>query len=220
MATARNMIGQGVRAVTTRQHTDRQPRFTLNSAEPWSRSLRPDLSRQRSHEPDADRTSSPCRLARQTPDNQTARQKQGPHHCGDLHAHAQRPLQVGQAYSSAFEGSTTAQSRALHAAAGPRRISRERRSLRGDAGGSARRSWRPRREVSQRRLGSALAGWPGNALLHALSRSPPSRASVYAGASARIPVAKPGDVRIWNWKSCGRSAGRPAAPATIPKESQ
>src|SRR5439155_24011147 len=52
-----------------------------------------------------------------------------------------------------------------------------------------------RREVSQRRLGSALAGWPGNAVLHAFSRSPPSRAGVYARASARIPVAERGGVR-------------------------
>src|SRR5207249_11983843 len=55
--------------------------------------------------------------------------------------------------------------------------------------------WGPRREVSQRRLGSALAGWPGNAVLHAFSRSPPSRAGVYARASARIPVADRGGVR-------------------------
>src|SRR5438552_17631441 len=41
----------------------------------------------------------------------------------------------------------------------------------------------PRREVSQRRLGSALAGRHGNAVLHAFSRSPPSRAGVYARAS-------------------------------------
>src|SRR5438094_7536710 len=115
--------------------------------------------------------------------------------CGDLHAHAQCPLQVGQAYSSAPEGSTTAQPRALHAAAGPCGIGRERRSLRGDARRSARRLWGPRREVSQRRLGSALAGWPGNAVLHAFSRSPPSRAGVYARASARISVAERGVVR-------------------------
>src|SRR5438094_6262070 len=115
--------------------------------------------------------------------------------CGDLHAHAQCPLQVGQAYSSAPEGSTTAQPRALHAAAGPRGIGRERRSLRGDARGSARRWWGPRREVSQRRLGSALAGWRRNAVLHAFSRSPPSWAGVYARASARIPVADRGGVR-------------------------
>src|SRR6202043_3355577 len=126
-------------------------------------------------------------------ESQTARQ--GPHHCGDLHAHAQCPVQVGQAYSSAPQGSTTAQPRALHAAAGPCGISRERRSLRGDARRSARRLWGPRREVSQRRLGSALAGWPGNAVLHAFSRSPPSRAGVYARASARIPVAERGGVR-------------------------
>jgi hypothetical protein len=36
---------------------------------------------------------------------------------------------------------------------------------------------------------------PGNALLHALSRNPPSRAGVYARASARIPIAKRGAVR-------------------------
>ena len=40
--------------------------------------------------------------------------------------------------------------------------------------------------------------WPvglGNAVLHAFSRSPPSRAGVYARASARIPVAERGGVR-------------------------
>src|SRR5207244_6800766 len=74
-------------------------------------------------------------------------------------------------------------------------IGRERRPPRGDARGSARRWWGPRREVSQRRLGSALAGWPGNAVLHAFARSPPSRAGVYARASARIPVADRGGVR-------------------------
>ena len=82
-----------------------------------------------------------------------------------------------------------------HAAADPRGIGRERRSLRGDARRSARR-WRgPRPEVSQRRLGSALAGRPGNAVLHACSRSPPSRAGVHARASARIPVAEQGGDR-------------------------
>src|SRR6266404_6139262 len=126
-------------------------------------------------------------------ESQSARQ--GPHHRGDLHAHAQCPHQVGQAYSSAPEGSTTAQPRALHAAAGPSGIGRERRSLRGDARRSARRLWGPRREVSQRRLGPALAGWPRNAVLHAFSRSPPSWAGVYARASTRIPVAERGGAR-------------------------
>jgi len=126
-------------------------------------------------------------------ESQTARQ--GPHHRGDLHAHAQCPLQVGQAYSAALEGSTTAPPRALHAAAGPCGIGRERRSLRGDARRSARWLWGPRREVSQRRLGSALAGWPGNAVLHAFTRGPPSRAGVYARASARISGAERGGVR-------------------------
>src|SRR5437867_5917166 len=78
-----------------------------------------------------------------------------------------------KAYSSAPEGSTTAQPCALHAAAGPCGIGGERRSLRGDAGGSARRWGQPCPEVSQRRLGSALAGWPGNAVLYAFSRGPP-----------------------------------------------
>jgi hypothetical protein len=45
--------------------------------------------------------------------------------------------------------------------ASPCGIGRERRALRGDAHRSARRWWRPRREVSQRRLGSALAGERG-----------------------------------------------------------
>ena len=72
--------------------------------------------------------------------------------------------------------------------------------------------WGPRREVSQRRLSSALASWPGNAVLHAFSRSPPSRAGGYARASARIPVAERGGTYgIWNWeklwKECGSSGG-------------
>ena len=54
------------------------------------------------------------------------------------HMHNVR-CQVGQADGSASEGSTAAQPRALHAAAGPCGIGRERRSLRGDARRSARR---------------------------------------------------------------------------------
>ena len=73
-------------------------------------------------------------------------------------------------------------------------IGRERRPLRGDARGSPRRLG-PRREVSQRRLGSILAGWGGNAVLHAFSRSAPSRASLYVGASTWISVAGQGDLR-------------------------
>ena len=74
-------------------------------------------------------------------------------------------------------------------------INRERRSLRRDARGSARRRWRPRQKVSQRRLGAALASRPGNALLHAYSRSPPSRTGVHAGASAGISAAAQDRVR-------------------------
>src|SRR5207245_11084902 len=119
----------------------------------------------------------------------------GPADSSDIHARARRPLQAKRAYRSAPESSTTARPRALHAAAGPCGIGGERRSLHGDGRGSARRWWRPRREVSQRRLGPALAGWRGNAVLHAFSRSPPPRAGVHARASARIPVADRGDSR-------------------------
>src|SRR5205814_9180344 len=55
--------------------------------------------------------------------------------------------------------------------------------------------WGRRQTGAQRRLGSALAGWPGNAVLHACSRSPPSRAGVYGCASTRIPGAERGGVR-------------------------
>src|SRR5271166_984647 len=44
-------------------------------------------------------------------------------------------------------------------------------------------------------MGEALAGWPGNAVLHARSRSPPSRTGVHAGASTRIPLAAKSVVR-------------------------
>src|ERR1035438_4787927 len=113
-----DIIGQGIgshdHASTPGSHATRPNRS-------------PDLCRQRSHEPDSYRAFGPYRL-----ESQTARQ--GPQHCRDLHAHAQCPLQVGQTYSSASEGSTTAQPRTLHAAAGPCGISRERRSLRRDVG--------------------------------------------------------------------------------------
>jgi len=49
-------------------------------------------------------------------ENETARQ--GPDHCSDLHTHAQCPREVGAAYSSAPESSTTAEAHGLHAAAG------------------------------------------------------------------------------------------------------
>ncbi len=73
-------------------------------------------------------------------------------------------------------------------------IGAERRSLCGDAGRSA-QWWGPRPEVSPRRLGSTLAGGPGNAVLHACSRSPPSRTGVHARGSTRIPIAEQGGVR-------------------------
>ena len=126
-------------------------------------------------------------------ESQTARQ--GPPHSGDLHARAQCPLQVGQADSSAPESSTTAQPLALHAAAGACGIGGERRSLRRNARRSPRRFWNPRRGISQRWLGSAVASRPGNAVLHACARSAPSRAGVHAGASAWIPLAERSGVR-------------------------
>ncbi len=52
-----------------------------------------------------------------------------------------------------------------------------------------------RRDISPRRLGPAVAGWPGNAVLHAGSRSPPSRTGVYARASTRLPPDEWGDER-------------------------
>ena len=60
--------------------------------------------------------------------------------------------------------------------------------------------------------GPAVAGWSGNAVLHACSRSPPSRASVHARASARIPVADPGHVGIWNWEKLWKECGSPRGP--------
>jgi hypothetical protein len=39
------------------------------------------------------------------------------------------------------------------------------------------------------------ASWHGNAVLHAFSRGPPSRASLYARSSARIPIAERGSER-------------------------
>ncbi len=80
--------------------------------------------------------------------------------------------------------------------------------------------WGPRREVSQRRLSSALASWPGNAVLHAFSRSPP-----IAGRCVGSRISSDSRCRTGSrtgsgiGKSCGKSAGRLAAPATILKES-
>ena len=108
---------------TTKRYRDHASTQGSNSTRP-GRS--PDLCSQRTHKPNSYRTSRSCRLESQT-------SRQGPHHCGDLHTYAQCPLQVDQAYSSAPEGSSTAPSRALHAAASSRGIGRERRSLRGDA---------------------------------------------------------------------------------------
>jgi hypothetical protein len=112
---------------------------------------------------------------------------------GDLYACAQCPDQVGPAYGAAPEGSAAAAARKLYAEAGAGGIGGERGSLCGDACGGARR-WGPCGEVCQRRLGSAVAGWRGNAVLHDFSRGAPSRAGVDAGASDGIPVAERGDV--------------------------
>ena len=65
---------------------------------------------------------------------------------------------------------------------------------------------------SAARCGPALAGWRRNAVLHAVSRSPPSRAGMYARASARIPVAEHGnvpDVELGNAVERVRVAWRP-----------
>ncbi len=82
---------------------------------------------------------------------------------------------------------------ALHAAAGTRRIGGERRSMHRDAGGGARRRG-PCKGVSQRRMGEALAGWLGNAVLHGCSRSPPPRTGMHTCASVRVSLAGQGDI--------------------------
>lgn len=129
-----------------------------------------------------------CRLERQTA-------RESPHHRGDLYAHAQCAHQVDPAYCAASEGSNPAQPHALHAAAGSRSISGKRRRLRCNARGSARWRRESRGEVLARRMGATMAGWRGDALLHAGPRSPPSRTGVHACASARISVTKRGDGR-------------------------
>src|ERR1700676_1933704 len=64
----------------------------------------------------------------------------------------------------------------------------------------ARRLWGPRREVSQRWLGSPLAGWPGNVVLHAFSRSPPSRQVCMLAHQLGFPLPKQVAYGIWSWE--------------------
>jgi uncharacterized damage-inducible protein DinB len=97
-------------------------------------------------------------------------------------------------------------------------ISQERRSLHGDARRSAQRSWGPRREVSQRRVGSALAGWPGM-LCYMISHEAHHRGQVcmlahQLGFRCRMRWRTGSGIG----KSCGKSAVRLAAPATICNE--
>src|SRR4029077_17181949 len=100
------------------------------------------------HEVHTQRTSGPFRLASQTT-------WKDPYHCCDLHADAQCPHQVGQAYSSA------AQPYALHTAAGSCGTGRERRALRGDARTSARIRVAGRGGVWPVELGKAVEGMRG-----------------------------------------------------------
>ncbi len=119
---------------------------------------------------------------------------QGAQHCGDLHPRAQRPhkwvrltaphLKVPPQLNRA--NCTPQQARAGLAESAARCAEMLAEAL-------ARTG--PHRDVSQRWLGSAVAGWRGDAVLHDFSRSSSSRAGVYARASARIPVADGGDVR-------------------------
>ena len=62
---------------------------------------------------------------------------------------------------------------------------------------------------------AALAGWPGDVVLHAFSRSPPSRSGVYARASARIAVANKVTSEIWNWERLWKECGSSGGPVTI-----
>ncbi len=77
----------------------------------------------------------------------------------------------------------------LNRARCPRGAGRERFPLRGDA---RRGIWRPDRELSPGRMGAAVAGWAGDALLHGRARGAPSRAGADARASARIAAAARG----------------------------
>jgi RNA polymerase sigma factor (sigma-70 family) len=64
-----------------------------------------------------------------------------------------------------------------------------------------------------------MAALPGNAVLHPFSTSQPSRAGVYARASARIPFAEQGGVRdLELGKAVETVAGH--LPASVLKESQ
>ena len=95
-------------------------------------------------------------------------------------------------------------------------IGRERRSLRGDAGGGARRR-RTNRDVSQRRLGAAVAGWHGDAVLHACPRSAPSRAGVHACASAWIFAAERGGLRAMELGEVVEGIGLAGWPGSLHK---
>ncbi len=89
---------------------------------------------------------------------------------------------------------TAAQPLALHATAGSCGLA-ESATRCGEMLGEALGGEGRVEKFQQRWLGSAMAGWRGDAVLHDCSRSSPSRPGVYARASARIPVADSSDVR-------------------------
>jgi len=104
---------------------------------------------------------------------------------------------VGQAYSSAPEGSTTAKPGALHAAAGPCGLAesgaRCAEMLAEALGGGGGRI----EKFSQRRLGSALAGWPGNAVLHAFHEAHHRGQVLCSRISSDFPLPKEVAYGIW-----------------------
>lgn len=97
---------------------------------------------------------------------------------------------------SAHAGSDATQTGALHTGAGAGRVGGKRSSVFGDFGGGAWRRGGPHCGVSEGRMGCALAGRPGNVVLHDLSRSAPSRAGVPARAPAWISVAEKGGLWV------------------------
>ncbi len=95
------------------------------------------------------------------------------------------------------------------------RLGRKRSSLHRNARSGTRQRRTPHRIISQRCLGQTLAGWNGNALLHDVARSPPSRTSVHARPSTRVSPAKQSDIRNVELGEAleGKSVAQPSAVA-------
>src|ERR1700760_127687 len=64
-------------------------------------------------------------------------------------------------------------------------------------------------------MGAAMAGWTGDVVLHADTRSPPSRAGVHAGTSDGVSIAERGGIRdvelgeaVEGWRRISRPRSR------------